>query len=182
MVGRPAIAGIISVSCVAFLVFNWSLSTQKAITLESSDECMPCSTGAEDLCHAGCLTRRGIRMRLLSVKSLQSQLALLKKSKKVSSTKRASPLAPTSVRKGTELSVESAKRDILRENAQLLRLNKSKQGGLGEILDSAEKNLLRAEAAEVRMRRQAKLQGGDQKTIKDVFRHLRFHALKLHLL
>lgn len=111
-------------------------------------------------------------MRLLSVKSLQSQLALLKKSKKVSSTKRASPLAPTSVRKGTEMSVESAKRDILRENAQLLRLNKSKQGGLGEILDSAEKNLLRAEAAEVRMRRQAKLQGGDQKTIKDVFRHL----------
>ena len=186
MIGRSAIAGVISISLAVFVVFNLSFVNDYKALLESADECMPCSTGKEDICHAGCLTQRGIRVRLLSVKSMQRQLDLLKKTKRIESKKLSSTvtaLASTPVRsgpKGTALeSVESAKRDILRENAQLLRLDKSKKDGLGAILNSVQKNLLRAEAAEVRMRRQAKLQGGDEKTITEVFQHLRFSSFRL---
>ena len=181
MLGRSAIVGIsISLSIAALVVFNVILPKQGKIFLQSDDQCMPCSTGKEDVCHAGCLTELGIRMRLQSVKTLQSQLSALKKAKKSQPPMISLASVPTQTeikRQGPE-SVESSKREILRENAELLRLDHTKQGGLGEVLNSVQRNLLRAEAAEVRLRRQAKLQGGTKKTIMEVFQHLRCRSIK----
>ncbi len=174
MVGRSAFAGtFLSVSITVLVISHFSHPNDHETVLQSSDECMPCSTGSEDVCHAGCLTNAGIRARLLSVKTLQSQLSAMKHSKRVKAPTMSLASLPTESDDVEHLSIESAKRDISKENAELLDLGTKNSGGLGQILNSAQKNLLRAEAAEVRLRRQARLHKGKTQTIMDVFEHLR---------
>jgi hypothetical protein len=183
MAGRSAVVGLIlSVSITFLVISHLSHSKGHQSVLQSSDECMPCSTGSEDMCHAGCLTNAGIRARLLSVKSLQSQLSALKHSKKANFQKAKAPtislaFLPTETEDVSHLSIDTTKREIARENAELLSLGAEKSGGLGQILNSAQKNLLRAEAAEVRLRRQARLHKGKKQTIMDVFEHLRLYII-----
>ena len=174
MVGRSAVAGTLLTVSITFLVIS-HLSQPKGsqTVLQSTGECMPCSTGSEDMCHAGCLTNAGIRARLLSVKTLQSQLSALQHSKKAKAPMISLASLPTETKDVRHLSIEKAKREIARENAELLHLGTKNAGGLGQIMNSAQKNLLRAEAAEVRLRRQARLHKGKKQTIMDVFEHLR---------
>jgi hypothetical protein len=181
MVGRSAIAGIfLSVSITFLVISHFSLPKGHQTVLQSSDECMPCSSGSEDMCHAGCLTNAGIRARLLSVKTLQQQLSVLKHAKKAKAPTISLASLPTETNVVGPVSIETAKRDISRENAELLHLGTKNAGGLGQILNSAQKNLLRAEAAEVRLRRQAKLHKGKKQTIMDVFEHLRLASIAFH--
>jgi hypothetical protein len=69
---------------------------------------------------------------------------------------------------------------IQRRNEALLQVSKGKSAGLGGVLDAAMKQMLRAEAAEVKLRRQAELSKGA--SVKIVYKSLRWVMLRVSLL
>jgi hypothetical protein len=81
-----------------------------------------------------------------------------------------------------QFTLQAEKSAIEAENAALLRLSGDSKGGLGQQLNSVQTNLLRAEAAEVRLRKQAKLQKGKQETILRAFKNLRLILCSFALL
>ena len=165
---RKLAAGTVILLAAIVLIAAVILVSRKGYSdISLSQECMPCSTGSEATCHAGCLTEEGIRDRLKSVRSLQAQLASLKKLTKLEqTTSRANS-------EGKSSSVGDEEKRISVDNAQLLRLSNDKEGGLSGQLNDVQKYLLRAEVDEVQLRRQARLQAGQKKTIMSAFKSLR---------
>ena len=77
---------------------------------------------------------------------------------------------------GTHTSLHDQESAIQHKNEQLLQMGKGKEA-LGGVLDAAVKQVLRAEAAEVKLRRQAALSKGA--SVASVYKNLRFVRVRV---
>jgi len=120
--------------------------------------CTPCTSGPG--CVAGCLSEeaRQARLQLLS----QTTPAHHTAQDDIEQHKVQDDVGHTSL--------HDQQTAIQRRNEALLQVSKGKSAGLGGVLDAAMKQMLRAEAAEVKLRRQAELSKGA--SVKTVYKSL----------
>ena len=157
-------------SAFLYLVDNNLPSTPpNSLFQEDADVCVPCRVGDE--CRAGCLTKEGIRKQSIQMKQIQEKIQAAQAAKaKIQAARAAKPLVKKGVLAAKKrVSIALAKKIIEGENEGLLHLNKNDRKGLGGVLDSVQRSMLRAEAAEVQMRRQADLHKGVKETITDAY-------------
>ncbi len=124
------------------------------------EACTPCTSGPD--CSAGCRTGAAFELRS---RARMQQLATAQAA--------GSPPQPaTGAGAGAvHASLHDQQAAIERRNKALLQLNAHTEG-LSSVLDAAVKQVLRAEAAEVKLRRQAELSKGA--SVESVYKSLRY--------
>ena len=153
-VGREA-AAVAAVALAALL--GAALFASQVDSPTALEACTPCTSGPD--CSAGCRTGE------LRSRARMQQLAA------------AQAAAPQSAAGAGADAVHASLHDqqaaIERRNQALLQLNAGAHTeGLSSVLDAAVKQVLRAEAAEVKLRRQAELSKGA--SVESVYKSLRY--------
>ena len=142
-------AAVVMAACVGAVLFASQVDRPTAL-----EGCTPCTSGAG--CVAGCLSGE-LRQR---AREQQLQLAV------------AAP-QPVEGAGDVHASLHDQEVAIERRNQALLQMSKGQHAeGLSGVLDSAVKQVLRAEAAEVKLRRQAQLSKGA--SVESVYKSLRY--------
>jgi hypothetical protein len=145
-----AVAAVALGACVGAVLFSSQVDRPTAL-----EGCTPCTSGAG--CVAGCLSGK------LRQRAREQQLAV------------AQDAAPQHVAGAGDVhaSLHDQEVAIERRNQALLQMSKGQHAeGLSGVLDAAVKQVLRAEAAEVKLRRQAELSKGA--SVESVYKSLRY--------
>jgi len=139
---------VIAVSVVLALCFVGFVNQRHPVELAG---CVPCFGGAN--CNAGCLTQSAVKS---SARSRMMQLAMVEKSK---------------AKKAEKEGLFQQEKEIQKANAKLLQLTaNSDSEGLANVMDEAVKQVVRAEAAEIKLRRQASMT--HSQNVEDVYSKL----------
>eukprot|EP00287_Rhodomonas_sp_CCMP768_P011944 CAMPEP_0196721338 /NCGR_PEP_ID=MMETSP1091-20130531/3931_1 /TAXON_ID=302021 /ORGANISM="Rhodomonas sp., Strain CCMP768" /LENGTH=277 /DNA_ID=CAMNT_0042062787 /DNA_START=13 /DNA_END=846 /DNA_ORIENTATION=- len=137
---------ILAIAAVAGVLI---VSTTRTTTELAS--CTPCVMGPQ--CHAGCLTEGAIRPAPTQALSMVD------------------PKERQMASKPHHASLWAKQQEIENVNKRLLQLSPlSQPSELGSVLDEAVKQVVRAEAAEVKLRRQANLEHGEN--VQQVYQQL----------
>jgi len=145
-----ALALVAAAACVGAVLFASQVDGPAAAVLQS---CTPCTNGPN--CIAGCMS--------MSMEGRHARMQELVE------TSRSAPQSVT--RGGAHTSLHDQESAIQNRNEALLQMDKGHSEALGGVLDAAVKQVLRAEAAEVKLRRQAALSKGA--SVSSVYRGLR---------
>lgn len=130
-----AVALVAAAACVSAVLF--ASQVDRPAVLQS---CTPCTSGPG--CVAGCMSMEASQARMQEL---------------VETTKHAQLAAQSGA---VHTSLHEQESSIQNRNEALLQMGKGHSEALGGVLDAAVKQVLRAEAAEVKLRRQAALSKG----------------------
>ena len=148
-----ALALVAAAAGVGAVLFASQVDGPASAVLQSVQSCTPCTNGPN--CIAGCMS--------MSMEGRHARMQELVE------TSRSAPQSVT--RGGAHTSLHDQESAIQNRNEALLQMGKGHSEALGGVLDAAVKQVLRAEAAEVKLRRQAALSKGA--SVSSVYRGLR---------
>lgn len=151
-----AVAMVAAAACMGAVLFVSQVSAP-TVVLES---CTPCTSGPG--CVAGCVSG-GAELRQGRMQQLAEAQHPVKQVVQMDA--------------GVHTSLHDQESAIQRKNEQLLQMGHGKEA-LGGVLDAAVKQVLRAEAAEVKLRRQAALSKGA--SVASVYKNLRSVGVRVH--
>ena len=160
-----AVALVAAAACVGAVLFASEVSRPTAL-----EACTPCTSG--EGCVAGCLSP-AVELRIAEAHKRAADVRLQQLSDQNTAIPQYADVLHSSLH-DQENAIEQRNKELL----QLRNSQTQAQQGLGGVLNAALKQVVRAEAAEVKLRRQAELTKGA--SVASVFTSLRY-SKKLQL-